>query len=588
MLLCSVPLRAQWSGSVDLSGGLGGMEGNDVIDDKPMIHGLVQGAFRLNYKTDKFGWGTTVTGKWEPKTTDNSRMAYKNESLGLVYKAATTKPLATGIRSDFLWTPAGDRNYTAWVLYQYKNDRARNHSINIDVESEDEGHFSYYYEMPVLDEHKVETGLRTHRSFDSGRKILQSSLVLQGIGNKRTSTWVVFKTDEGDGGTAVAGEDIEGYAWKYRITPRSLDHNLDGDIHLQMTALDGPVKLKYAPGLRLSSRHALDQNSGATRINIWDDEGEEIWQDSTRLRETFNYLSMLAEPYLSADFSWKSIEAHASYACQVYARRLNDDTHQQPLKVKGVYPVGDARIKWAISPKHALSLTNQLSASHPDYLKICWYDRSAGYLDQLYRGNEQLLSPWKQRYGLEYEFKWKRFFSQTTLSYTNVQNEIDQTWSNEEIDGRLYKVFRWINSSDSHSAGLTEKLGWRGKVITANLGLTYNQNQRKAKTSGTVKRSFDWRLNADVTAHLKKGWSLGVNARYQSSVATFFTIFKEHCELNANIQKEFKHFTLYLEGRELLDQPMETSFESEELQEFWVEEVRSNRRIFVLGARWKF
>ena len=27
LLLCCAPLRAQWSGSVDLSGGLGGMEG---------------------------------------------------------------------------------------------------------------------------------------------------------------------------------------------------------------------------------------------------------------------------------------------------------------------------------------------------------------------------------------------------------------------------------------------------------------------------------------------------------------------------------------------------------------------------------
>ena len=62
----------------------------------------------------------------------------------------------------------------------------------------------------------------------------------------------------------------------------------------------------------------------------------------------------------------------------------------------------------------------------------------------------------------------------------------------------------------------------------------------------------------------------------------------EYCKLNAHIQKDFKHVTLYLEGRDLLDQPMETSFLSEELQEFWVEEVRSNRRIFILGAKWNF
>jgi hypothetical protein len=45
---------------------------------------------------------------------------------------------------------------------------------------------------------------------------------------------------------------------------------------------------------------------------------------------------------------------------------------------------------------------------------------------------------------------------------------------------------------------------------------------------------------------------------------------------------------LFLEGRDLLEREMETSFESEESQEFWVEDVRGNRRIFVLGANWRF
>ena len=245
-------------------------------------------------------------------------------------------------------------------------------------------------------------------------------------------------------------------------------------------------------------------------------------------------------------------------------------------------------MKWTISPKHALSLSNQMSVSHPDYLKVCWYDRTAGYLDQLYRGNEKLLSPMTRLYGLEYEFKYKRFLSQFTVSYKRVVNEIDQTWTNEEIDGRQYKVFHWLNSSNSHSVGFTQKLGWRGKVIVANAGITYNQSRRTAMDSGKVKNSFDWRLNTDVTAFLGKGWSIGADARYQSKVATFFTIFKQYCELNVRIQKDFKKFTLYLQGKDLLDQTRETSFESEELQEFWIEQVRSNRRIYVLGAKWKF
>ena len=411
-------------------------------------------------------------------------------------------------------------------------------------------------------------------------------MAFQLIGSQRVNTWTVFKTDPGEGGTAIQDDELYGYAWRYRITPSSQDINLDADIHLQQTIVDNEVNLKITPGARLTSKQALDHNSGATQISLEKEEPE--WKDSTRLREFFNYLSVWVDPYVAADFKWKNVEAHANYAAQVYARRLNDDTHQQPLKVKGVYPVGRANIKWTISPNHSLNLTNQMSVSHPDYLKICWYDRTAGYLDQLYRGNEGLLSPKTRVYGLEYEFKYKRFISQSTVSYKRVLDEIDQTWTNEEIDGRQYKVFHWLNSSNSRSVGLTQKLGWRGKVIVANVGITYNQSRRTAKDSDKVKNSFDWKLTSDITAFLGKGWSVGADAKYQSKVATFFTIFKQYCELNVRIQKDFKTFTLYLQGRDLLDQTRETSFESEELQEFWVEQVRSNRRIFVLGAKWKF
>ena len=586
LLLCSLPLRAQWTGNMDFSAGLGGMEGSVVSDDKPMFHGFTQGVFQLNYKTDKFRWSTKVDGKWEPKTTDNARFSYKKEKTGLVYKAATTKPLSTSIRTDFEWKPSPFRTYSTWILYQYKNDRAQNHSMNFDGNTEEVQRFSYYYETPVMDEHKLEAGARASHRFNGDRSTLHGSVVLQSIGSSRSNIWTVFKTDPGKGGTRVDVEDLQGYAWKYRITPSSQDFNLDGDVHLQQVLLNQDVKLTLTPGARVTLKHALDQNSGATRVSLYEE--EDMWKDSTRLRESFNYLSLWADPYLAADFKWKNVEAHANYAAQVYARRLNDDTHRQPLKVKGVYPVGKSNIKWTISPNHSLNLTNQISVSHPDYLKICWYDRTAGYLDQLYRGNEQLFSPTTYLYGLEYEFKYKRFLSQTNVSYKEVYDEIDQTWANEEIEGRQYKVFHWLNSSNSKSVGINQKLGWRGKVIVANIGVTYNQSRRTAKEGDKVKNSFDWKLNGDITAFLGKGWSVGADAKYQSKVATFFTLFKEYCELNVRVQKDFKKVTLYLQAKDLLDQPRETSFESEELQEFWVEQVRSNRRFFVLGVKWKF
>lgn len=560
------------------------MEGSIVNDYAPMVHGLANGELKLNYVTEKFSWKTTVKGKWEPKTTDNARMQYKNGQVSAVYKASTTKPLTTSIKSDFLWTLSQERNYSAWVLYQYANDRARNHTLNFDGDVEDLEKFAYYYETPVMDEHKVESGFKSYRSFNAGRNILKSSAFFQVIHSDKVNTWTVFKAEDESG----INEDSQGNYWKYRISPNSTDINLDGDIHLQNTLIDDVVQLKITPGLRLSTKQALDYNSGATMVITPDSEDEGVWVDSTSLRESFDFLSVRTEPFLAADFRWKSIEAHADYSSQVYGRRLNDDTHQQPLKIKGIYPVGKSNVKWNISSKHSLNLTNKITVAHPDYIKVCWYDRTAGYLDQLYRGNEQLLSPQTWRYGLEYELKLKHFTSNSSVSYTFVDNEIDQTWTNEEIGGREYKVFHWLNSSDSRSFGFSQKLGWKGDVIKANVEVTYNKSRRTAKSDGAIKNTFDWRLKADVSANLGNGWSIGADARYQSKVATFFTLFDQYCVLNAHVKKEFDRLTLYLEGRDLLDQPMVTSFESEDSKEYWVEEVRGNRRVIVLGAKWKF
>ncbi|MBP3202192.1 MAG: outer membrane beta-barrel protein [Bacteroidales bacterium] len=589
LLLCPAILRAQWSGSVDVSAGLGIMNGDLVSDTNPQPHVLTQGNFKLNYKTDKFSTGTTINAKWEPKTKDNTRLSYKNEKAALVHKSSTTQPLSVNIRQDFSWRPASFRNYSAWLLYQYKNDRAENYSLNYSEEGSLEK-YSYYYEMPLMDEHKLQAGMKTFRDFDGGKHILQSSVSLQAVGSQKLNTWIVFKSDNDKGkGTAIKDQDnkLAGYAWMYRITPGNVDLSADGDIRLQNRLVDADTKLTVTPGMRIAYKQLLDQNSGATFIPDGTQEGGQ-WQDSLRLRESFDYLSIQEEQYVQASANWGPVEANAEYAMQVYGRRLNDASHTQPFQIKGVYPVGKANVKWIIHPEHSLSLVHQMSVKHPDYLKVCWYDRTAGYLDQLYRGNEQLLSPQTTQFTLEYAFKGKHFSAKSGISYKSVINEIDQTWSNEDIDGRMYKVFRWLNSSDSHAMGLSQQLGWEGKVLSAHVEVTYNQTLRTAKKDNAQKTSHDWKLKSDVSARLGKGWTAGFDTKYQSKVATFFTIFKEYCELNAFVQKDFKKISVYLQGKDLLDMPRETSFESEDHKEYWIDRERNNRRLIILGLRWKF
>lgn len=591
VLLLAAPLHAQWFGALDVAGGIGAIEGNGITDDgQAMIHGLAKGEFRVGHKSDKFVWTSTIKGKWEPKTTDNARLSMKKENLAGVQKAASTRPLTISVKQDFLIKPTQDMNFDAWILYQYDHDKATNHSINLSGTGETLGDLSYYYEVPQKNDHKIETGFTSRTNFDGGRKILQTGIKFKAVNSDKYNTWMAFKTkDDGKGkSTQINIYDVKGYAWMYRITPNSTDFNLDADANFRMKLVDSDISLDIIPGARFSLQNSLDKNSGATRIHYTEDEVEEQWKDSTALRETFNFLSLKAESFLGVDFKWNQIEAHADIATQIYGRRLNNETLRQPFRIKGVYPTGKANVKWTISPHHSLTLKNEMTVKHPEYIKICWYDRTAGYLDQLYRGNEDLRSPQTMIYGLDYQFTYNRFMAKTGISFKHILDEIDQTWFNAEIDGRPYKIFRWLNSADSRSLGLSQKVGWHGKVINANAEITYNQSRRVAKNTGTAKDSFDWCFKGDITALLGKGWSIGTDFKYQSKVKTFFTIFDQYCALNARVTKEFEKVTLYLEGKDLLDQPMQTSFESEELQEYWIEVIRHNRRMIILGVKWNF
>ena len=618
--LAAFPLRAQWSGHVDLSAGLGGMNGDEKTGIGYLGHVLAQGNAGIRYQSEKFTMTTAVNGLWEPKSGDNSRLnldlgQQDQVGLELVYKTVKTRPLKLGVRSDFGWKPSRERNYSAWISYQYQNDRARNVSNSLSgtlnlagMDKEELNHYyespsyildlfnrngmdtqqaSCYYETPRVDEHQVAAG--GHAAWQlNAKSLLEGTFSLSTTGSKNNTLWSVFKTNEAiPEGYDEDAAFREGKASMYRITPSTIDLDFATDIHLRRTVRDDAVRFNWTPGLRFTGNHSLDQNSGATLSGVAPD-GSYQWRDSLRLRESFDFLFLNAAPFVAMEYRGKKIEIHADYSIQFYFRRLNDEEHQQPLMMLPPSPVGNARLDWKISDVHKLGVTHEVGVDYPDFLEICWYDRSGGYIDQLFRGNVDLVSTLHSRYGIVYELQYKRFRYRTDNFITRRINEIDQTWSNEEIEGRLYKVFSWVNSDDSWAFGTAHRFGWEGKVLKAGVGFELNQTRRTAKKDKTVKNASDWRLTADAEALLGKGWSLGANAKYQSKVATFFTSFNEYWELNTHIQKKFRNITLYLDGRDLLDNARQSSFRSEDGKELWVDVARENRRLLLLGVKWNF
>ena len=618
LLLAALPLRAQWSGSADLATGLGGMTGNKDLDIGLLGHLLTQGNASVRYQSDQFTWNASVNGKWEPKSSDNSRVNFSRDeadrlAMELVYKTVKTRPLQVGARSEFGWKPSANADYSAWVNYQYRNDRARNVSNSLsgtlsltdqqikhyyeapqdlvnDLRLDDMDSYlaSCYYETPRMDEHMMGTGARARWQVGA-KDLLQGSFSISTTSSKRHTTWSVFKTSERVPDVIdTEAEFRKGNAWMYRITPNSIDLDFSADFHLRHTARsDSARRVHWEPGVRVSGNHSLDHNSGATLADIGPNNTYE-WRDSLRLRESFDFLSIIPAPYLAFEFGARKLQIRADYALEFWLCRLNDENHKQPIALLGPYPKGNAVLTWAITDQHKLGVTHAVGVDYPNYFQMCWYDRTGGYVDQLFRGNADLAASLHSRYGMTYDLKIKRFRYRMSNAVTRRINEIDQTWTNEEIEGRLYKVFHWVNAADSWSFGTAHRFGYEGKSFKAGVGVEYNQSRRTAKTDGTQKDASDWRLTADTDADLGKGWLIHADAKYQSKVATFFTKFNEYWEVGLRIRKKFERITLYFDARDLLDNARQTSFESADGQETWVDVARENRRLFVAGIQWTF
>ena len=528
-----------------------------------------------------------VQGDVEKKSTDNYRMSAHifdiehevrtDYDLESSIKLTNDLPVHASYRTEATWQPSSGQQYTLWGKYNYYYSYSDNYTYFSTLKTRAE-HRSE--EFPLIGEHTVGAGLRASNELGSPRILLSGDLSFE-MDDKDMTTYYA----------TVDNPDIDtDDAWMrmYRLSLHSRNTTFKALLHVRDSLLRGSTRLTIDPGFRFAAVVALHENSGATLEEDGDSRDESCWRDSTEIREWFHFASLENQPYLAADFSWKKLRIHADYALMFYARRLTDSTHLQGFRWQRPYMVGDSRVEWHFSPEHRVTLSHSISVRHPDYLQVCWFDRSGGYIDQLYRGSEKLRSARTRQYKLAYDFNHNHFVASASLLYTHRLDEIEQTWFKEEIDDRNYTIFTWLNGGDTKIFGASQRLGWRGKILTANASVDYNHSIRRLHDSETVKHANDWCLKADVAAHLPKGWTLATDVRYQSAVSTFFALFKEYCVLNARVQKEFKHITLTLEGRDLLDRAVEARVISEDQSEGWLERTVYNRRLIVLGFTWKF
>ena len=595
-LLLTPVLRAQWSGSINTTGGFGAVKSlrGELFEDEDMVpkvifHELGQTTLKLNYNNPRLQWSQLLEGKIENKSTDNCHLAFYTDTkddlesfdMNAIVKMGEEIPVNAQYRSDITWRPAQGQRFAFWARYKLDYKSSSNLTYRAGWKSQKE---NLSQEAPFTWEHTASAGMSTSHELNGlSRRVLSSELSFDLNDRQQQTVYTTIGYQPGDG-----PEEESAWLSCYKITPHSSSSTYKAIIHYRDSLLNGrQARLMVNPGLRFTAIRSQHDNSGYT-LDPESSIENPVWQDSTQIREGFRFESLDFQPYLVTDLNWKKIRVHLDYALSLYGRKLTDSVHNQTFKWQHPNLLGNGSIDWRIHPRHRLTLSNKLTLKHPTYLQVCWFDRSGGYIEQLYRGSESLRSTRTDEYKLSYDLNYKRFIATSAFAYSWRFDEIEQTWFKEEIDNRNYKVFTWLNGADSRIQNISQKFGWRGKTITANLSLEYNYTVRTWRDMDKVKKSTDWCLKADIAAHLSKGWTLSADMKYQSAVATFFALFKQYCVLNTRAQKEFKHFIVSLEARDLLDMPVEAQYINEDQTEAWVEKTLHNRRLILLGFSWKF
>ena len=564
---------AHWYGKWGLTAGYGNRK---ILEDEEkavldtLNHFRGEATLQLGYMSPKFSFSTHVKGQMLEKDTDFYHAAIKNEEK-MEFKSRQTalRQPSGSWRTDFQWKPSDRNQFSTFLLYQIERDKSLGATFDMkfDIDGEDVDRMGFSTEERRYMKQTLQGGWRSTHLFPERHLSLITQLDGTTRFNRRHSLW----------------EQSE-ISWDktYLLTPRSDVHEGKALALLRNDHFCGVPTLLFETALQARSAYTEDRNGGKTQI------APEVWRDSLSIQERFDHLAIWLEPGVNVDYRIGTWHFRVEATLQWYGEQLTDERHFRDLVWDCPNPVGRILTEWAPSKMHRITASVSHSVKQPPYVQRCWFERQGANADQLFRGNPDLAPSLSQEVSLIYNFRQERFSASSQSRLTYRTNEVERTFTNETIDGRKYKVFTWLNTAYGKTFSQVVTAGWSGSIFSANARLSYSQKLQQSAMRDREVRTHHWEFSADASCRPGKGWSLSARGAYVGDVQTLYSLLEGYCSLSARVEKAFKKVTVFIEGRDLLDQPVEKEFTSADLSERWSETEYLNRRVFLTGFTWSF
>lgn len=324
-----------------------------------------------------------------------------------------------------------------------------------------------------------------------------------------------------------------------------------------------------------------DHRSCATYI-------DDDWKDSVSVRENFLYRTISVTPQVQASYGIKWYKVDFSFAPERFLRRLDSDGKTGDFNRGEIAQDLLLNNTFKLKGGSKFFLNAARNESRPSYLQICWFPRqSVQYSDELYVGNPDLHNTVTNKVLGGFTFSGKTpFSSEISVLFTNKSDRIEQIYSKETVAGKECRVYTWVNGGNSNELTGTLSLFWKGERFNTALKGKYNMF-RGVNVSEKVTRSADYSVRAEFGYNWKT-WDFASDITYQSDVIRDYNAMKSIAECNARVSKSFGRLIISLDGKNLLDRPLELFTVSADGTEMRREIYKNNKRIIILGLTYSF
>lgn len=362
----------------------------------------------------------------------------------------------------------------------------------------------------------------------------------------------------------------------FRITPLSKNNRLNASVLYHDRNLFDLKSFNIELGADFRIDYKKDNQSAANLVN-------DVWVDSLKYRENFDFMAMNLSPKAKMSYSPGKFNFSLQLTPDFYVSKLDSDHNVGSINLGRVYILPYINANWTPDSMHKVGISYKQELARPSYLQICWFQRTGSYANELLMGNPELKPGSKGTANLYYTFHSGFFTGTIEGTATMNWDKIEKVFNTRGE----YRIYTWINSG--HSVENSIKLTMLADLNNFNAELDgYYKYYLGYNNAGNETRSSDWGVSGTATLRLKGGWIFNAKGRYQSKIIRTYSSMTEYVGCDLRVTKDFRRFSVYAEGKDLFDRPIQVSTFSEDMKYILIEQYQYNRRLFSVGASIRF